>query len=65
MAATAHYVGEGRLDLQFTTSVLMRTLETPLKLQEMPLMRLASCINAVLGLRWDFQSHEMPDEVDV
>ena len=44
-----------RPDLPYTTSVLMRTLETLLKLQEMRLMRLASCINAVPELRWDIQ----------
>ena len=36
-----HTVAVDRPDLQYTTSVLMRTLETPLKLQEMQLMRLA------------------------
>ena len=34
MVPTAHYVAVDRPDLQHT-SVLMRTLETPLKLQEM------------------------------
>ena len=54
-----------RPDLQYTTSVLMRTLETPLKLQEMQLMRLASYMNAMLELRRDFQYQEKPDEVHV
>ena len=60
MAPTAYYVAVARPDLQYTTSVLMRTLETPLKLQEMPMMRLASYINVVPELRWDFQNREMP-----
>ena len=34
-------------------------------LQEMHLMRLASRINAVPALRWDFQYQKMPDEVHV
>ena len=65
MARTAHYVAVDRTDLQYTTSVLMRTLETPLMLQEMQLMRLASYINAVPEWRWDFQHQVMPDEVYV
>ena len=52
-------------DLQYITSVLMRTLETPLKLQEMQLKRRASCPNAVPELRWDFQYQEMREEVFV
>ena len=65
MAPTAHYVAVDRPDQQYTTSVLMRRLETPLTLQEMPLMGLASFLNAVPELRWDFQYQEMPDEVHV
>ena len=42
MSPTAHYVAVDRPDLQYTTSVLMRTLETPPKLQEMQVMRLAT-----------------------
>ena len=56
-----------RPDLQYTTSVLMPTLETPLKLQEMQWKRLASYINPVLELRWGFQYQEMSEahvEVD-
>ena len=34
-------------------------------LQEMHSMRLASRINAVPALRWDFQYQKMPDEVHV
>ena len=43
----------------------MQTLETPLKVQVMQLMRLAGYINAVPELRWDFQYQDTPDEVYV
>ena len=56
MAPTAHNVAVHRPYLQYPTSVLMRTLETILKLQEMQLMRLASCTNTVLQLRWFFST---------
>ena len=62
MAPTAQYVVVDCPDLQYTTSVLTRTLVTPLMLQEMELVRLASCVSAVQELRWDFQVQEMPDE---
>ena len=65
MVPTAHHVAVDRLDLQYTTSVFMRAVETPLKLEEMQLMILASCINDVRELRWDFQYQEMRDEVCV
>ena len=53
MAPSAHYVAVDRPDLQHTTSVRMRTQDTPLKLQ------------AVAELRCDVQYQEMPDEVHV
>jgi len=65
MAPTAHYVAADRPDVQYTTAVLMRTLETPLVLQEMQLQRLASYWNAVLELRWDFAYQEWPTSVYV
>ena len=65
MAPTAHNVALDRPDLQYTTSVLMRTLETRLKLKAMQWMKLASCINAVPELRWDAEYQEMPGEVYV
>ena len=65
MATSAHNVAVDRPDPQHTTSVRMRTQDTPLKLQEMQLMRLASCIHAVPELRCDVQYQEMPDEVHV
>ena len=39
VAPTAHYVAVVRPDLQYTMSVLMRTLETPLKQHQMQLKR--------------------------
>ena len=65
MAPTAHHVAVDRPDLQHTTSVRMRTQDTPLKLQEMQLMRLVNCIHTVPELRWDVQYQEMSDEVYV
>ena len=50
MAPTAHYVAVDRPHLQY---------------KEMQFMRLASYINAVPELRWDFRCQEMPDEVHV
>ena len=65
MAPTAHYVAVDRPDLQYNTSVLMRTLETPLKLQYIQPTTLASYNTAVTDMRWDFPYQEIPDKVDV
>ena len=59
------YRSMARTDLQYTTSVLMRNVETSLKMQEMQLMRRANYISAVREWGWDFQHQEMPDEVYV
>ena len=62
IAPTAHQVAADRPDSQHATSIQMRTLETPLELQE---IRLASFLNAVQELKWNFRCQEMPDEVHI
>ena len=42
MVPTAHYMAVHRRDLQYTASVLIRTLESPQQQQEMQLMSFAS-----------------------
>ena len=52
IAPTAHYVAADTPDVQYTTSSLRRTLETPPELQEMQLKRLKCCLSAVPEMRW-------------
>ena len=63
IALTAHHVAADRQDLQYTTLVLVRTLETPLELQEFQLTRPANYFNAVLELWCDLGYQEVPDQV--
>ena len=63
MVTTGHCKAVDRPNLQYTTSVLMRTLETSQNLQGMQLMRLTNHINVVPELRGDFQYQDMLDDV--
>ena len=49
-----------RPDLPYTTSVLMRTLETPPELEQMQLMRPESYVNASSELVCVFRCQEQP-----
>ena len=45
IAPTAHYVAADRPDIQYTTAVLMRTLEKPTVLQQLQLFRLGAYLH--------------------
>ena len=64
-ALMAHCAAADRPDLQHTTSILMRTLETPLKSHEMHVMRPGTHLNTEPDLRWDVQCQNMPDDVRI
>ena len=66
IAPAAHHVPTDRPDLQHTTSVLMRTLETPLELQEMHLVRPASYLTQRSAkVEVEFRHEEMPHDVNM
>ena len=63
LVPTAHYVAADRPDIQYTTGVLMRSLETPLIMQELQLFRLGSYLKTVPTLSWVFKPQEQPKKV--
>ena len=65
MVPTAHYVAADRPDIQYTTGVLMRSLEAPTVLQQLQLHRLGVYLQTVPTLVWRFDFQKMPCEVYV
>jgi hypothetical protein len=65
MAPPAHYVAADRPDIQYTTAVLMRSLDSPTVLQQQQLFRLGAYLNKHPVLLWIFEYQEMPVEVYV
>ncbi len=55
MVPTAQYVAADRPDIQYTTAVLMRSLETPTVLQQLKLYRLGRYLKNTNASEWQFE----------